>query len=168
MFISHVKTANPKRGLKRFIGKLCQFFAQKTPFLPGKYRAFLQTIHGVNFSDWRSSFLGEDVYFDDIYPENITIGRNIRITSGVRIFTHYLDTAFQPTAKRPFRFYQGEIVIGDSVFIGVNTIIVKPIKIGDGAIIGANSVLTHDVPANTIVAGSPAKIVGKRPMTKNH
>ncbi|QJD30657.1 acyltransferase [Methylococcus geothermalis] len=159
-------TAAPERSVKRIFGKLCQLVARKMPLIPGKVRVLLQRVNGVHFVDWHSVFLGEDVFFDDIYPENIFVGRNVRITAGVRILTHYFDTRFQPTPERPFRFYQGKVHIGDNVFIGVNTVIVKPVKIGEGSVIGANSVVTRDIPANAIAVGSPARVVGMRPPMK--
>ena len=150
-------------GGKRLFGKMCQLFARKLPFLPGRYRAWLQRIHGVYFADWRSAFLGEDVFFDDIYPEAIRIGRNARITAGVRILAHYFDTRHEPTPERPFRFYRGEVVIGNNVFLGVNVVIAKPVRIGDGAVVGANSVVVSDIPQDAIAVGSPARVVGYRP-----
>ena len=51
------------------------------------------------------------------------------------------------------------IIIGENVLVGAYSRICKGVTIGDNAIIAANSVVTHDVPANTIVAGNPAKIV---------
>lgn len=53
------------------------------------------------------------------------------------------------------------IKIGKSVFIGARSIIMKGVTIGDGAVVGAGSVVTQDVPANTIVAGNPARIIRK-------
>ena len=156
-------TAAPQRSIKRVFRKLCQLIARKIPFIPGKVRVLLQRVHGVHFTDWRSTFLGEDVFFDDIYPEKISVGKNVRITAGVRILTHYFDTRFQPTPERPFRFYHGEVEIGDNVFIGVNSVIANPVKIGEGAVIGANTVVTKDIPSNAIAVGSPARIVGERP-----
>lgn len=49
------------------------------------------------------------------------------------------------------------ITIGNGVWIGGSSIILGGVTIGDNAVIGAGSVVTHDVPANTIVAGNPAK-----------
>jgi len=157
------QTAVPIKGFRRILGKIVQFMARKIPFLPGKFRVSCQRIHGVKFKDWRSVFIGENVFFDDLYPDKISVGRNVRITAGVSILTHYFDTKYQPTPSRPFRFYFGEVIIGDNVFIGINTVIAKPVKIGDGAVIGANTVITKDVPQDSIVVGSPAKIVGTRP-----
>ena len=41
----------------------------------------------------------------------------------------------------------------------MGSIIMPGVTVGEGAIIGARSVVTHDVPAWTIVAGSPAKVI---------
>lgn len=51
----------------------------------------------------------------------------------------------------------GPVVIGENVWIGENAVILGPATIGRGAIIGANSVVRGVIPANTIVAGAPAK-----------
>lgn len=51
------------------------------------------------------------------------------------------------------------IKIGDNVWIGEKSTILKGVTIGDGAIVACNSVVTHDVEENTIVAGNPARFV---------
>lgn len=51
------------------------------------------------------------------------------------------------------------VVIGKNVWIGDNVRIQKGVSIGDNAVIAANSVVTKDVPANSIAAGNPARIV---------
>ena len=51
------------------------------------------------------------------------------------------------------------IVIGRHVWIGQRAMILKGVTIGDGAVIAAGAVVTKDVPAHSIVAGVPAKIV---------
>lgn len=160
-------TASRRYSLRRVVGKICDLLARKLPFVPGKLRVLLQKFHGVNFTDWRTVFIGEDVYFDTIYPERITVGRDVRLTAGIRVLTHFLDTQFVPQPGRPFRFYVGDVVIGDGVFIGTGVVIVKPVCIGDWAVIGANSVITKDVPPGAIVAGSPARIVGHRDIAEN-
>jgi acetyltransferase-like isoleucine patch superfamily enzyme len=52
-----------------------------------------------------------------------------------------------------------EITIGDDVWIGFGASILKGVNIGRGAIIGAGSVVTSDVPAWSIVVGSPARVI---------
>ncbi|MBR4155847.1 MAG: hypothetical protein IKU01_03975 [Bacteroidales bacterium] len=51
------------------------------------------------------------------------------------------------------------IVLGENVWVGENVRICKGVTIGDNAVIAACSVVTKDVPANSIAAGNPAKIV---------
>lgn len=51
------------------------------------------------------------------------------------------------------------IIIGNHVWIGMRTIVLKGVAIGDNAIIAAGSVVTKDVPNNCLVAGVPAKII---------
>lgn len=55
-----------------------------------------------------------------------------------------------------------KIVIGNDVWIGMNSCILQGITIGDGAVIGAGSVVTKDVPPYSIVAGNPARILKYR------
>lgn len=54
------------------------------------------------------------------------------------------------------------IKVGNDVLIGYNATLLGPIKIGNGAIIGAHSLVNKDVEPYTIVAGVPAKVIGKR------
>lgn len=61
-------------------------------------------------------------------------------------------------ASRPLGS-QGDIYVGANCWIGDNVTIVGPVTIGDGVVIAANSVVTRDVPASSIVAGVPARIV---------
>jgi acetyltransferase-like isoleucine patch superfamily enzyme len=56
------------------------------------------------------------------------------------------------TAIRP-------VVIGNKVWIGFGTIILKGVTIGEGAVVGAGSVVTKDVPAWSIAAGNPARTI---------
>ena len=57
---------------------------------------------------------------------------------------------------------KGDIVIGNDVWIGYETVILSGVTIGDGAIIGSRAVVTKDVPPYTIVGGVPAKTIRKR------
>ena len=77
-----------------------------------------------------------------IHPSTI-IGKRCGIMHNVTIGTNM--TAGAPT-------------IGDDVFIGVNSTILGEIRIGDRVRIAANTAITTDVPTDSIVVGSPAKI----------
>lgn len=54
------------------------------------------------------------------------------------------------------------VVIEDDAWLGANAVVLPGIRIGRGAIVGAGAVVTHDVEAMTIVAGVPARVIGKR------
>ena len=56
---------------------------------------------------------------------------------------------------------KGPVIIGNNVWIGDKCTILGNVSIGDNVIVAANSVVTHNVPSNCIVAGTPAKIVKK-------
>lgn len=49
------------------------------------------------------------------------------------------------------------VIIGDDVFIGMHTLILKGVTIGRGTVVGAGSVVTRSLPANCIAAGNPAR-----------
>lgn len=57
---------------------------------------------------------------------------------------------------------KGDIIVGNDVWFGYNTLIKNGVNIGHGAIIAANAVVVKDVPPYSIVAGNPGKIVKKR------
>ncbi len=148
-----------KLNTQRFLGKILQFIARKMPFIPGKLRVKLQALRGVKFIAPKTTFIGENVYFDDIYPELIFIGKNVAITEGACILSHFYDTSVSPT---PHRFVTGKVIIEDNVFIGMNAVIAKPVTIGEGSVIGANSVVTKDIEPFTVVGGVPAKKIAIR------
>lgn len=104
--------------------------------------------------------------------ENIKIGNNVLIAHNVNIFdndTHPVDykerrndvenIIFHGVRKNYPSLKSKAIDIGDDVWIGCNSIILKGVKIGNGSIVAAGSVVTKSVPPFSLVAGNPAKIV---------
>lgn len=49
--------------------------------------------------------------------------------------------------------------IGDNVWLGVNSIVLKGVSIGDNVLIGANSVVTKNIPSDSIAAGNPCVVL---------
>src|SRR5690606_22424638 len=97
-----------------------------------------------------------------IYPQ-VVIGRYTMLAPEVKIIgeDHNFHFPHKPMifSGRP---NQTKTIIGDDVWIGSRSIIMKGVKIGDGAIVAANSVVTKDVEPYAIVAGVPAKIIKYR------
>ena len=87
----------------------------------------------------------------------VEIGNNVRITTGTKILTHYIDTN-----SSEIQFKTGHVIIEDDVFIGMNTIICNSVTIGRGAIIGAGSIITKDIPPYQVWAGNPAHYIKHR------
>lgn len=102
-------------------------------------------------------FSGVSIYC----TSEIRIGNNITCGGNVNIW----DTDFHPLdykARRindPKHIKHAPIFIGNDVFIGGNSIILKGTTIGDRVIIGAGSVVTKNVPHDEIWAGNPAKFI---------
>lgn len=91
------------------------------------------------------------------------IGRNVNLDGGVVIYdTDFpsLDASHRRDSKLDSENTRtAPVLIGDDVFIGGHSTILKGVTIGDGAVIGACSVVTRDVPAFEVWAGNPAKRV---------
>ena len=57
--------------------------------------------------------------------------------------------------------YGKEVTIGDNVWIGGNTVVCLGVHIGDNVVIGAGSVVTKDIPAWSVAAGNPCRVIRK-------
>jgi acetyltransferase-like isoleucine patch superfamily enzyme len=77
-------------------------------------------------------------------------------------FSHIFTDVFNTIEKTDHPVSNGDVVIGNDVWIGYGATIVSGIKIGDGSIIGAESLVVKDVDPYTIVGGNPAKVIKKR------
>jgi maltose O-acetyltransferase len=87
----------------------------------------------------------------------ITIGSHILIGPNVQLLTsgHPIEAAERMSAITLAK----PIVIGDQVWIGGGAIVLGGVTIGDRSVVGAGSVVTRDVPADTVVAGNPARVL---------
>jgi acetyltransferase-like isoleucine patch superfamily enzyme len=74
---------------------------------------------------------------------------------------HSLDPSSRSSPNDALLTSRKPVEIGDDVFIGCGSIILKGVRIGNCAVIGAGSVVTNNVPEFGIVAGNPAKLIGK-------
>lgn len=93
--------------------------------------------------------------------ERIEIGSHTRIGANVKIIDndfHPVDPELRLKASNKNMGVQ-PVLIGENVFIGTNSIILKGTVIGENTTIGAGSVVHGIIPANCIVAGNPAKVI---------
>ncbi|MEA5578730.1 CatB-related O-acetyltransferase [Anabaena sp. UHCC 0451] len=75
------------------------------------------------------------------------------------IFGHGWESAMNDLMNLPSK---GDIIIGNDVWIGYDSLIMPGVKIGDGAVIAASSVVVKDIPAYTIAGGNPAVPIKQR------
>jgi acetyltransferase-like isoleucine patch superfamily enzyme len=91
------------------------------------------------------------------------IATNGRLTIGDYTFIAHevviADGHWASPAIEHARLERNNIEIGRNVWIGAQAIIIGNVRIGDGSIIGAGSLVTRDVPAYTLCAGNPMRVV---------
>jgi acetyltransferase-like isoleucine patch superfamily enzyme len=91
----------------------------------------------------------------------IIIGRKGLMGPGVKIFSSNHGAGRDaPMCEQPF--VEKDVLIGDDVWLGANSVVVSGVTIGDGALVAAGSVVTRDVPPYSIVGGVPAKVISER------
>lgn len=110
--------------------------------------------------------IGDDFYanFDCIMLDGggITIGDNVLFGPRVGIYTS--NHALDPAERVAGACYARPVTIGDDVWVGGGVTINQGVTIGSGAVIGSGSVVTRSIPAGTVAAGVPAKVL--RPITE--
>jgi len=112
-----------------------------------------------NIEIGQDTIIGDGCFLDGRAP--LKIGSHVAIASQVLIYNSEHDihsSDFQPIEE--------PVEIGDYCFIGARAIILPGVKIGLGAVIASGAVVTKDVSSKTIVAGVPAKEIGKRRIEK--
>lgn len=135
-----IAAREPKRGLLRAI------------WLPLRYalislrRTYLVKVWGMHIHP--TAYFSLRVEFDRTHPRGIHIGPDSYVGNGTVILTHDMTRGLYADTR-----------IGARCFIGVRSVLMPGVTIGDECIVGAGSVVTRDVPAGSIVAGNPARIV---------
>ena len=109
----------------------------------------------------RNIHIGEHAYLNfscNIVDCNeVRIGRNVMIGPAVQIFT--AAHALQAEARIQGWEVAKPVVVEDNVWLGGGTILLPGVRVGRNAVVGAGAVVTRDVPADTVVAGNPARVI---------
>lgn len=128
-------------------------------FITSKLYINYLKVSGVHIGKGTVIFNPSSVTIDNSRPLLVKIGDYCKITQGVIILGHDYSRS---VLRRSYGEVIGEAkktVIGNNVFIGVNSIVLMGTKIGDNCIVGAGSVCTGTYPSNSVIAGNPAKVI---------
>lgn len=96
--------------------------------------------------------------------ERIEIGERVQIGADAMIY----DSDFHPLsgserAKFSDNIATAPVILEPDVWLAARSMVLKGVRIGRGAVVAAGAVVTKDVPAHSIVAGVPARVIGNTP-----
>ncbi len=97
------------------------------------------------------SVVGEGTMIDMnvVMGGRATVGKNCHIGAGT-----VLAGVIEPPSAKP-------VVVEDGVVVGANAVILEGVTVGEGSVVAAGAIVTEDVPPNTVVAGTPARVIKK-------
>ena len=133
------------------------------PFEPRKLRPFILRRMGCKVG--KGCFMGDYVRIDTSHPDMITIEDNVSIASGSRLLCHQRDFSDFCVGDDYMKlgYVVKPIVLKKGCLVGMESFVMPGVTIGEGAIVGAGSLVTKDIPAWTIAAGRPAKVLKQIP-----
>ncbi len=103
-------------------------------------------VHIGNFAEVKNSRIGRNTKMGHFsYVGDAQVGDEVNIGAGT------ITCNFDGVSKH-------RTIIGDSAFIGSDTMLVAPVEVGAGAQTAAGSIVNHDVPPNTLAVGAPARL----------
>lgn len=179
---AHKKSPGRTRRLARLIGSALDPRAYLHLFKMLNYWNYshVAPLRKVTFAGQRN--VSPDAVFDN--PERIAIGHRARIGSRCHLWAgpssgriqlgddvllgpevlitaaSYLYNDGSPVTAQPMA--EGDVVIGNDVWLATRAIILPGTNIGDGSIVAAGAVVRGDFPPMSVIAGSPAKVVSQR------
>lgn len=111
--------------------------------------------YGSNISIGDNFYANYDCIIVDVCE--VTIGDNVFFGPRVCIYTagHPIDADIRDTLLE----FGKKVAIGNSVWIGGNTVINPGVTIGDNVVIGSGSIVTKDIPSNVIAVGNPCRVL---------
>src|SRR6202035_5129588 len=94
--------------------------------------------------------------------QHVSVGRECILADRVMLidFDHGVVEVDRPIRQQGI--YKRDVCVGHNVWIGYGACVLRGVSIGDNSVVGTSSVVTKAVPANTIVAGVPARTIRMR------
>ena len=111
--------------------------------------------YGTNIEVGKNFFANYNCTILDV--AKVRVGDNCQMAPNVAVYT--AGHPIHPAARNSGYEYGKEVVIGDNVWIGGNTVICPGVHIGDNVVVGAGSVVTKDIPDWSIAAGNPCRVI---------
>ncbi len=124
--------------------------------------AFIEYLRrkGVRIGEDCEFFKPATQFVDPSNPELITIGDKVKVSLETAILTHGFEYSVLRELHPGECFGSaGPVTIGNNVFIGMRSMILKDTVIGDNCVIGAGSVVKGLIPDNSVAAGNPARVI---------
>ena len=94
--------------------------------------------------------------------QSISIGRECIIADRVMLIDFDHGVVEVERTIREQGIYKRDVRIGHNVWMGYAACVLRGARIGDNCVIGTNSVVTHDIPANAVAGGVPARVIRMR------
>lgn len=92
-------------------------------------------------------------------PSLIEIGNNVDMNHNFQIMTHDWASGVFRNVFHNILPSSGKVKIGNNIYFGTNVVVLKGVTIGDNCIVAAGAIITKSIPANSVVAGVPAKVI---------
>jgi len=150
--LNHHGLGNVTIGSHSLIGK-CSIINAVTKYLNDNYNPLIKIGNNVEIGEYAHISSINSIIINDY----VLTGRWLTIVDNSHGKFILEDLEICPTHRRLYT--KGGVVIEDHVWIGDKVSIMAGVRIGRCSIIGSNSVVTHDIPAFSMAAGVPAKII---------
>jgi acetyltransferase-like isoleucine patch superfamily enzyme len=134
-----------------------------SPVLPRFLRP--EILRWVGCKVGKNVFIGCNVFIDSGHADLIELEDRVHIAGHSILLCHQRDLANYQVGDdyAQLGYKLGGIILKKGCLIGTNCMVMPGVTVGEGAIVGAFSLVTKDIPAWTIAAGRPAKVVKQIP-----